>query len=115
MSVRELTESEQVVLLALVGLMARADGSVSEPEMDVLDELRDGIGPERFAGVRDAAAGYDGAEAILQAAAKIERAEARDTIFQILVAMAAPDSIAENEAELFRRLGKLWGLDASFA
>jgi hypothetical protein len=115
MSVRELTESEQVVLLALVGLMARADGSVSEPEMEVLDELREGIGPDRFGNVRDAAAGYDGAEAILQAAAKIERPAARDVIFQILVAMAAPDSIAANEAELFRRLAKLWGLEVPFA
>ena len=111
MNVSELVESEQVVLLALVGLMARADGSVSDWEMRTLGDLREGIG-DRFARVRDLAAALDGAPAILAAAEKITRPEAREAIFHVLVGMALPDTIPENEAELFRRLAKLWGLEA---
>jgi hypothetical protein len=111
MNVGELEESEQVVLLALVGLMARADGSVSDWEMRTLGELREGIGA-RFDRVRDSAAALDDAEAILTAAGNVTRPDARELIFHTLVGMALPDTIPENEAELFRRLAKLWGLEA---
>ena len=111
MNVGELNESEQVVLLALVGLMARADGSVSDWEMRTLGDLREGIG-DGFDRVRDLAASLDGAQAIMTAAEKITRPDARETIFHVLVGMALPDTIPENEAEMFRRLAKLWGLEA---
>ena len=111
MNVGELEESEQVVLLALVGLMARADGMVSDWEMRTLEDLREGIG-DSFDSVRDRAAALDDANAILKAAEKVARPDAREAIFHILVAMALPDTIPENEAELFRRLGKLWGIEA---
>jgi hypothetical protein len=111
MNVGELEESEQVVLLALVGLMARADGSVSDWEMRTLGDLREGIGA-RFDSVRDSAAALDDAKAILTAAGKVTRPEAREAIFHVLVGMALPDTIPENEAELFRRLAELWGLES---
>jgi hypothetical protein len=111
MNVGELGESEQVVLLALVGLLARADGTVSDWEMRTLGEIREGVG-STFDRVRDRAAALDGAEAILAAAAEVTRPEARETIFHVLVGMALPDTIPENEATLFRRLAELWGLEA---
>jgi uncharacterized tellurite resistance protein B-like protein len=111
MNVGELGESDQVVLLALVGLMARADGQVSDGEMQTLRDLREAIG-ENFERVRDLAATLDGPSAILKAAADVTRPEARDAIFHVLVGMALPDTIPETEADLFRRLATLWGLES---
>ncbi len=112
MSVAELTESEQVVLLALVGLMARADGRVSEVEMDTLQELREQIEPERFERVREAAAALDSSDAILHAAGSVMRSAATQIIYGVLLGMAIPDTIGENEAKILERLATIWGLES---
>jgi uncharacterized tellurite resistance protein B-like protein len=107
-----LSEPEQVVLLALVGMMARADGTLTEPEIEVLEMLRAEIGPGRFEKVRDAAAALDGDQAIFEQAATITRPEARQAIYGVVFGMAVPDTISQGEGELLRRLAKLWDLEA---
>jgi uncharacterized membrane protein YebE (DUF533 family) len=114
MGVHELSESEQVVLMALVGLLARADGRVSEGEMEALQSLRDQIDEERFDRVRAAAAALDRPEAILEAAGHVMRAEATQTIYGVLLGMAIPDTIGEAEGALLSRLATKWGLQKPF-
>jgi hypothetical protein len=111
MGVGELAESEQVVLLSLIGLLARADGRVSESEMSTLEALRETIEPERFDRVRDAASALDSPEAILKAAGQIKRSEATQVIYGTLLSMAIPDTISETEAKLLERLATIWGLE----
>jgi uncharacterized membrane protein YebE (DUF533 family) len=111
MGVGDLSESEQVVLLSLVGLLARADGQVSEAEMSTLEALRENNDPERFERVRDAASALDSPDAILQAAGQIKRAEATQVIYGLLLGMAIPDTISETEATLLERLATMWGLE----
>ena len=110
MTLDDLSQSEQVVLLALVGLMARMDGSVSEDEMDLLEQIADEIGPERFEAARDAAAALADGPAILGAAGSVQRQEAREVIFELVYSIAVRDTIAESEAALLNELAALWGL-----
>jgi hypothetical protein len=110
MTLDDLSQPEQVVLLALVGLMARMDGSVSQDELELLEQIADEIGAERFEEARDAAAALDDGTAILRAAAGVERAEAREVIFELVYGIAVRDTIAPSEAELLNELAKLWGL-----
>lgn len=111
MGVGELSESEQVVLLSLVGLLARADGRVSEAEMSTLEALREAIDPDRFDRVRDAASSLDSPDAIFQAAGQVKRSEATQVIYGTLLGMAIPDTISENEGKLLERLAAMWGLE----
>jgi uncharacterized membrane protein YebE (DUF533 family) len=110
MGVQELSESEQVVLLALVGLLARADGRISDEEMDALQTLRDEIGLERFERVRDAAAALDSPDAILKAASHVMRSVATEAIYGFLLSIAIPDTIGRTEGALLDRLATMWGL-----
>jgi hypothetical protein len=110
MTLDDLSQPEQVVLLALVGLMARMDGSVSQDELELLEQIADEIGPERFEATRDAAAALADGAAILQAAASVERMEAREVIFELVYGIAVKDTIAESEAALLNELAGLWGL-----
>jgi uncharacterized membrane protein YebE (DUF533 family) len=112
MSVKELSESEQVVLLALVGLMARADGRISEVEMDTIEDLRDQMDPPQFERVRAAAAALDSPDAILRAAGSVMRSAATQIIYGVLIGMAIPDTIGENEGALLQRLATMWGLES---
>lgn len=110
MTLDDLSQPEQVVLLALVGLMARMDGSVSQEELDLLEQIADEIGPKRFEAARDAAAALDDSKAILQAASEVQRPEAREVIFELVYGIAVRDTIAESEAAMLNELAALWGL-----
>lgn len=110
MTLDELSQPEQVVLLALVGLMARMDGSVSLEELELLEQIADQIGAERFDAARDSAAALSDASAILRAAAGVERQEAREVVFELVYDIAMKDTIAVSEAALLNELAALWQL-----
>jgi hypothetical protein len=111
MDMSGLSESEQVVLLALVGLLARADGRLSQTEMSTLDKLRLALTPERFQHIRDEAAALADDDAVLNAAHGITRSEAREAIFGVLYEMAIPDTIDPTEVALLEKVAALWGLE----
>jgi hypothetical protein len=110
MTLDDLSQPEQVVLLALVGLMARMDGSVSQDELELLEQIADEIGEQRFEAARDAAAALADAAAILRSATSVERPEAREVIFELVYGIAIRDTIASSEAALLNELAMLWGL-----
>jgi hypothetical protein len=110
MTLDDLSQPEQVVLLALVGLMARMDGTVSQDELALLEQIADEIGEKRFEAARDAAAALADGAAILQAAKDVERREAREVIFELVYGIAVPDTIDESEAAMLNELAALWGL-----
>jgi hypothetical protein len=110
MTLEELSQSEQVVLLALVGLMARMDGNVSADEMELLEQIADQLGDDRFEAARDAAAALNDSEAILAAASKVERLDAREVIFELVYGIAIRDTIAPSEALLLNQLSTLWDM-----
>ena len=115
MDVSGLSESEQTVLLALVGLLARADGRLSQTEMSTLEGLRRILTPERFQQIRDEAAALADDEAIMNAARAVTRPEAREAIFGVLYEMAIPDTIDPSEVAILERISALWGLEAPLA
>lgn len=110
MTLDDLSQPEQVVLLALVGLMARMDGSVSQDELELLEQIADEIGAERFDAARDQAAALPDGAAILRAASSVERDEAREVIFELVYGIAVRDTIAPSEAALLNDLAAAWGL-----
>lgn len=110
MTLEELSETEQIVLLALVGLAARLDGNVSEIEVGWINRISEHIGQERFEAVRDAAANFDHPDAILEAARGVTRPESRQVIYELVYDIASSDTIAERESDLLGRLAKLWDL-----
>ena len=110
MTLDDLSQPEQVVLLALVGLMARMDGNVSQDELELLERIADELGEPRFGAARDAAAALVDNAAILRAAGQVEREEAREVIFELVYDIAVRDTIAESEAALLNELAVLWKL-----
>jgi uncharacterized tellurite resistance protein B-like protein len=110
MTLDDLSQPERVVLLALVGLMARMDGSVSLEELQVLEQIADEIGAERFEAARDEAAALSDGASILRAAAGVDRQEAREVVFELVYGMAVQGTIDESETALLNELAKLWQL-----
>jgi hypothetical protein len=110
MTLDDLSHPEQVVLLALVGLMARTDGNVSGEELELLEQIADEIGAQRFDRARDEAAALADGAAILRAASSIDRQEAREVIYELVYGIAVRDTIAPSEGALLNELATLWDL-----
>src|SRR4029079_16072899 len=104
MTLAELEHHEKVALLALLGLMARLDGQVSGDEVNLLERVGNEIGTADFESAAREAAELPDNEAIIQAAERVKRQEAREVIYELLFDMAVRESIAERESELLDRL-----------
>jgi hypothetical protein len=51
-------------------------------------------------------------DAVLNAAKRVTRPEAREAIFGVLYEMAIPDTIDPSEAAFLEKIAALWGLEA---
>jgi hypothetical protein len=110
MTLTELERHEQVILLALLGLMARIDLQTSPAEEELLQRVVSELGLVDPASVIDEAAQLQGVDAILRAAGKVVRPEAREVMFELLYDMAIKETIVENEGKLLDRIAFLWNL-----
>jgi hypothetical protein len=110
MTLTELERHEQVILLGLLGLMARIDLQTSPAEEELLQRVVSELGLVDPASVIDEAAQLQGVDAILRAAGKVVRPEAREVMFELLYDMAIKETIVENEGKLLDRIAFLWNL-----
>lgn len=110
MTLDELEHHEQVVLLSLLGLMARLDLNASADEVDLLHRVTDELGEERLQSVLDDARQLQDQHAIMAAAANVIRPEAREVVYELLYDMAIMETIVKAEGDLLDQLADLWGL-----
>ncbi len=111
MTLEELDHGEKVALVALLGLMARLDGSASRDEITLLTRVIAELGEDAYEDVAADAAALDD-DAIKAAATHITRPEARAVLYELLYDMAIKESIVEREAELLDWLRGEWQLPA---
>jgi hypothetical protein len=109
MTLAELEHHETVVLLALLGVVARMDGQASSDEVELIARIGAEIDPASFEATAAEAARLEGAQ--LRAAVDgVTRPEAREVIYELLYDMAIKETIDEHEAELLDWLADAWGL-----
>lgn len=111
MTLQELQHDEKVALVALLGLMARLDGSASRDEITLLTRVIAELGEDAYEDVAADAAALDDDE-IRLAARGVRRPEARAVLFELLYDMAIKQSIVEREAQLLDWLRAEWQLPA---
>jgi hypothetical protein len=114
MSLAELDEHEQLVLMGLVKLVVHADQIVSPEEKQVLAQLQAALGPavwnER---VRQASASFPTVAELEAAAHQVTRPEAQQAIHEVLDQLAGSDELIEAEAHVLEWLDQAWGLTGS--
>lgn len=110
MTLAELEHPERVALFAMLGLIMRVDGEVAADETELLERIAGDLGDEDFRRAASEAAQFPDADAILKAAARVQRVEARELIFELLYEMAERESITPAEAEVLDRLASSWGM-----
>ena len=114
MKLSDMTNPERHALGALVRRMVGADGTASLEESAGLERVAAELGADDFWGlVREREGGHDPDEAIDAPAGDVERREAQETIYRVLLRIATAGSIMGEEAPLLNRLAEIWGIDAS--
>ena len=114
MTAKTLAHDEQLALVGLVRLMIRLDGEFSEEERALLDDLVDDLGEETFAALaEEVGEKMQDEDAVKYYAARVERREAQEQIFELLYAMAVPGSIVPAESALLDWLKEQWKLESS--
>lgn len=111
MTLEELEHDEKVALVALLGLMARLDGSASRDEITLLTRVIRELGEDAYEEVAADAAALDD-DGVRQAARDVTRPEAREVLYELLYDMALHESVVEREAELLAWLRTEWQLPA---
>jgi len=109
MTLDELEQQEKVVLLALLGVIARMDGQASGDEVELLSRVGRDLGTGVFEAVAAEAAQLEGA-ALRAKVEEVTRPEAREVIYELLYEMATNETISEQEGELLDWLADAWGL-----
>ncbi len=111
MKLNDLDEQELTAFMALLKQLIRADGELSDSEIDHLSALGSVIGEERwkvaFAGVKGQ---WKQASDIPELAGMVTRPESRGIIHRTLATVAASDKTSAEERAILNTLSKLWTL-----
>ncbi len=106
-----LTHDELVILAALLREMIRTDGEISEEEIQGLDSIANRLGIPETRWKRlwnQASSELPNLESVKVAALSLERAEAREFVYELLHNVASADEIVDPEWDLLEWLDEEW-------
>jgi hypothetical protein len=106
-----LNPDELIVLAGALREMMRADGVVSESELKKVDSIarRLGIGEQEWSSYWDAAIRtLPNLDAVLSRARDLERAEAREAVYELLYEIAQDETIVDAEWDILEWLDEAW-------
>ena len=109
MQLIDLLPDESLALVALSRAVARADGAISPLEGRAIALMAAELGEATYRKLfARAAASFPDEAALKPFLASIERPEARSLIYESILALAAADSISEDEESLMAWLQETW-------
>jgi hypothetical protein len=113
MELADLNQDERTALVGLMKLTVMSDGSVSEEELEYVEDLVDAFGEDGYQSTLDAFekrfSDADGFKRFLKTVGA-GRQDARELIFGTVLETAGTEAIEGGEAELLDWLGKTWDI-----
>ena len=111
MELRDLNQDERTALVGLMKLIVMSDDSVSEDELEYVEELVDAFGEDAYQRTLDAfEKRFADAQSFRGFLRTISREDARELIFATILESAGVDSIEGPEADLLDWLAKTWNV-----
>ena len=111
MQLIDLSPEESLALVALSRAIARADGTITPLEGRAIAAMAAELGEATYRKLfAKAAEAFPDQEALKAFVARIERPEARSLIYESILALAAADSISEEEEALMVWLQETWDI-----
>ncbi len=114
MELSELTHDETLVLVGFMRVVIQADGQFSNAEREHVALVRTALGTDRFTqAMLEATQAFPDNDALKRATKAVTRPGARHAIHDVLVKIAASDTITTEEEKPLRWLESWWELPRS--
>ena len=109
MDLSELTDEERRALVALVHHVVRADGQLTDEEIDALSEVAEEMGQDAWReAFREVSLLSRSRDEVMKLAATIERQETRSLATQVLERVAGADGFDRTERAVIKAMQELW-------
>jgi hypothetical protein len=116
MELRELNQDERTALIGLMKLVVMSDGSVSEEELEHVEDLVEAFGEDNYQQTLDAfEKRFMNADSFRMFLRTIGRQDARELIFGTLLQGAGAEAIEGQESELLDWLANTWNVSIEIA
>jgi hypothetical protein len=111
MELKDLNQDERTALVGLMKVVVMSDGSVSEEELEHIEDLVDAFGEDNYERTVDAfEKRFPDADSFRAFLKTIGRQDARELIFGTLLEGAGAEAVEGPEAELLDWLAKTWNV-----
>jgi hypothetical protein len=106
---KDLTRDERIALAALLEMVVESASTLTDDNVDPMRAIVSAVGKGSYREAADEAdRRFDDEDAVRQFLSTITRQDARELIYEAVLAAALPDSINNRESELLDWLAKEW-------
>lgn len=111
LELKDLTEDERVVLVALLARVVEADSYVTDPEATKVRAIVAALGKDAYqAAIEDADSRFASHEELRRFLPTIKRQEARELIYETLLEAALADVRVRPEREILEWVTDIWNI-----
>jgi hypothetical protein len=115
MELRDLDHDERLALLGLVQFIGESKREVTDEESESIARIVAGVGPQSYRAIAaEADERFIDEHALRTFLGQIDRPEARELIYGVVLDVALGDTIQNSESELLDWLADEWRIQVSF-
>ncbi len=115
MELADLNQNEQIALAGLLEFVVLASGHVTEDEQNEIDTIVEALGEEKYRkAVEEVDKRFPDEKALRKFLSTIEREEARELIYGVVIEAAMADTVEGRESALLEWLAEEWDVEVTY-
>jgi uncharacterized tellurite resistance protein B-like protein len=115
MELADLNQNEQIALAGLLEFVVLASGHVTEDEQNEIDTIVEALGEEKYRkAVEEVDKRFSDEKAFRKFLSTIEREDARELIYGVVIEAAMADTVEGRESALLEWLSDEWKVEVTY-
>jgi GTP cyclohydrolase I len=115
MELADLNQNEQIALAGLLEFVVLASGHVTEDEQNEIDTIVEALGEEKYRkAVEEVDKRFPDEKAFREFLSTIEREEAKELIYGLVIEAAMTDTVEGRESALLEWLAEEWDVEVTY-
>ena len=115
MELADLNQNEQIALAGLLEFVVLASGHVTEDEQNEIDTIVEALGEEKYRkAVEEVDKRFPDEKAFRKFLSTIEREDARELIYGVVIEAAMADTVEGRESALLEWLADEWKVEVTY-
>jgi hypothetical protein len=115
MELADLNQNEQIALAGLLEFVVLASGHVTEDEQNEIDTIVEALGEDKYRkAVEEVDKRFPDEKALRKFLSTIEREEAKELIYGLVIEAAMADTVEGRESALLEWLAEEWDVEVTY-